>query len=350
MQWPSVSVRVRCAPSLRCLALVAALVAAVVPCGARAQGTVPEIKLSVSVAPVFPLGAAAKAWSESLAGAAGGAFTVAFKPGAALARGSAVGEFESLAAGGIDAAVGSALFWSEALPTLGAFALPWMAPTDAQVAAIVASPDATAALASSLARAGMVLVHWAPLAHRDLATQVGAIATPTDLAGLRVRTPATPLVAATYRALGAKPAVLTYAAAQAALAARELDAQDGTAATFASARIWGTGARQVVEWGAFADVMLFVVRRTVWDTWPQPLREAAKAGAVAAARGADPLAAEVRGRDALAANGVAVTRLTPAAYAAFRGAVQPVYDAWVPRMDAALVAAVQQAAESAQPR
>ncbi len=76
----------------------------------------------MSVAPVFPLGAAAKAWSESLAGAAGGAFTVAFKPGAALARGSAVGEFEGLAAGNIDIAVGSALFWSEAMPALGAFA------------------------------------------------------------------------------------------------------------------------------------------------------------------------------------------------------------------------------------
>ncbi len=118
-----------------------------------------------------------------------------------------------------------------------------MAPTDAQVAAIVASPEATAALTARLAATGLVLVHWAPLAHRDLATQSVAIAAPAELAGLRVRVATTPLVDATYRALGAKPAVLSYAAAQAALAARELDAQDGTAATFASARIWATGAR-----------------------------------------------------------------------------------------------------------
>jgi TRAP-type C4-dicarboxylate transport system substrate-binding protein len=313
---------------------------------AHAQTAAPPapLKLSVVVAPTFALGEAARLWADATRKAANGLFDVTFFPGASLARSNAAEEFRLLKAGELDMAVGSAAFWSEAFPPLGALALPWIAPTDSQVAAIVSDAVVTQKLAAQLATADLVLVHWAPLPHRDLATQNAALTTVDAMQGMRVRVGTTPIILQTYQVLGAKPGVMSYAVAQSAYASGQLDAQDGTAATFAAARSWATGARYLNEWGAFADAMLFVVRRPVWDAWPETLRQQVRTAAESAARDADAPGHESAARATLVANGVNVTRLTQAGHAAFRSVSQPIYDRFTPSIGADLVGAVQEAA------
>ena len=330
-----------------CLAALA--VALLLGMGGRADAATgsPPLKLSVVVAPTFALGEAARFWTDATRKAANGSFDITFSPGAALARSNAAEEFRLLQAGELDMAVGSAVFWSEAFPPLGALLLPWIAPTDRQAAAIVADADVTRKLAAQLASAGLVLVYWAPLPHRDLATQGTGPSTVESLQGMRVRVGTTPIILQTYQVLGAKPGVMSYAVAQSAYASGQLDAQDGTAATFAAARSWATGTRTLNEWGAFADAMLFVVRQALWETWPEPLRQQVRAAAQAAARDADAAGRESTARATLVANGVNVTRLTDAGHAAFRTAVQPIYDRFVPAIGADLVTAVQDAARKA---
>lgn len=331
---------------LRYIVVLLALVAALAH-GQEARP--PELKLSVAVGPAFPLGRAGERWAQLLGERAQGAFTVKFFPGATLAQRDAAQEFRALVAGGADLAAGSALAWSDPFPPLAVVALPWIAPTARQLDAVVADPRVRAQLAERLEAAGVVLVALAPLGHRELATTKLAVRTPADLAGLRVRAPTTPIVQQTYVAAGAKPGVMTFANAQAALQAGTLDGQDGPPTALVAARVWGNGLRHVTQWGAFGDAIVFAVRRPVWDAWSDALRAAARETAVQAAREAMAPSREDAALAELAGYGVAITRLTPAGHAAFRDAVRGVYDSWTPAIGAPLVEAAQAAARAAAP-
>ena len=181
-------------------------------------GAPPEIKLSVVVAPLYPMGTAAKAWGDALNELAAGAFEVKFYPGATLARRDPTEEFKSVQSGEIDIAVGSALQSSDAFAPLGVLALPWMAPSNAQLGAVVANGVVRSKLTTALDAAGVTLVALAPLRHRVLATQSRAIMSPDDLKDLRIRVTGPKLVTDTYIALHAKPTGLSLDDARNALA------------------------------------------------------------------------------------------------------------------------------------
>jgi TRAP-type C4-dicarboxylate transport system substrate-binding protein len=266
-----------------------------------------------------------------------------------LAQRDAAQELRVLQAGGADLAAGSALAWSDRVPALGAIALPGLAPTAPELDAVLADATVRARLAEALAAQGAVLVALAPLGHRVLATTRQPVRSPADLAGASVRVPTTALVIETYTALGAKPAVLAFAEAQAALAAGTLDGQDATATALVAARAWGNGLVHATQWGAFADAIVFAVRREVWDGWPEALRVAAREAAEEAARDAMAPTREDTAVADLAQNGVAVLRPTPAGRAAFRAAVDAVYARWTPVIGAALVEAAVNASRRAPP-
>ncbi|MEO6748201.1 MAG: TRAP transporter substrate-binding protein DctP, partial [Casimicrobiaceae bacterium] len=247
-------------------------------------------------------------------------------------------------AGAIDLDVGSALEWSDAFAPLAVFALPWIAPSNRQLDAVVADRDVQSQLTAALDAAGVTLVAIAPLRHRDLSTQNKVIASPDDLKGLRVRVRGAKLVTDTFIALGAQPTGLNLQDAQAAFAAGTLDGQDTAAVTLVAARAWGTGTRHDVQWGAFANAMVFTVRKSLWQTWPETTRAMVRDAAKKAVAAAQASEREHAAHDELARNGITITRMTPAGYAAFRAAVEPVYQAWTPKIGAGLVEAVKNAA------
>ncbi len=306
-----------------------------------------ELKLSVVVAPLYPLGAAARTWADALNDPSRSPLKVKFYPGAQLADHDATKEFRALQAGAIDMAVGSTLQWSDAFAPFAAISLPWVAPTNHQLDAVVADADVQSQLTAALDAADVTLVAIAPLRHRDLSTQSKVIASPDDVKGLRVRVRGEKLVTDTLVALGAQPTGLSLADAQAAFAGGALDGQDAGAATLVAARAWATGAHHDVEWGAFASAMVFVVRKPLWQSWPESTRASVRATAKIAIDAAQAAQRERAAHDELARNGVSITRMTPAGHAAFRARAQPVYDAWTPRIGASLVKAVEKAAAAA---
>jgi TRAP-type transport system periplasmic protein len=335
----------RKAMTRRRAAVVCLLLALAFPAGAA--DTPLQLKLSVVVAPLYPMGAVAKAWGDALNASSQGALEVKLYPGAVLAKRDASEEFNGLAAGTIDMAVGSALQWCDAFPPLAVFAMPWMIPGNAQLQAVVSDRDVVSRIAAALDAAGVTLVAMAPLRHRDLATQARAIGSPDDLVGLRVRVPASRLVSDTYVALGAAPTGLGLEDARNAFAAGLLDGQDQSAAALVAARAWATGARYVVQWGAFASVTVLAVNKALWQQWPESTRAMVRAAAGKAIASVDTLAREHAAHDELARNGIAITRLTAAGRAAFRARVDSVYAGWTPKIGVELFAAVKAAAERA---
>ena len=207
--------------------------------------------------------------------------------------------------------------------------LPWLAPEDKDLAALT-SEAVTERLAAAMERAGVVPLAFAVLGHRELATTGKVPRSPEDMAGMKVRLAATPLLTDLFVGLGAEPRAMTLADAQAALRAGTLDAQEGTLAAIAAARLDTLGVKQVMLWGAVAECAVFAANKAAWNGWTAEQRAIARDAALEAARGLPALAraendaalVELRKR------GVTVTRLTATGRAAFAAAARGVYDKW----------------------
>ena len=328
-------------PLFRC---AAAIVAAFLALGALAQDKPPELKLSTATGPAFAIGRAGERWAQLLNDKSLGAFEVRPYPGAVLSGRDPLREFGALRDGDADLAVGSALAWSAQLPAFGVYGLPWIASEAAGQEAIATDAAVRALVDSSAANAGIVVLAVAPLGERVLATVKGAIESPADLAGLRLRVLLAPLVVETFSVLGARAEWMSLPNAQAAFAAGTLDGQEAPATTLAATRVGASGQRFVTRWGAFSDAMVFAVRGAVWAKWSAAQQGAARAAAQEAARDAAALSREDAALAELGKQGVTVVRLTSAQRAAFRAAAEPVWAKWTAPIGAELVAAARNAA------
>jgi len=303
----------------------------------------PEIRLSTATGPAFAIGKAGERWAALLSEQASGAFEVRHYPGATLAMRDAARELGALRDGAADMAVGSALAWSAQLPPLGVYGLPWLAPERGQQEALASASGVRERIEAVAASAGVAIAAIAPLGDRVIATFSGGVTAPADLAGRVIRTVTIPVVLDTLATLGARPASMPLAEAQAQFAARALDGQEGPASTLAAARIAASGLKFVTRWGAFADVMLFAVRASLWSGWTPAQQAAARAAAADAAREAGALSREEAAFAELGKQGVDVVRPTGAQRAAFRAAAEPVWSKWTAPMGAELVAAARAA-------
>ena len=292
---------------------------------------------------MFPLGKAGERWAQLINDGVAGAFEIRQYPGATLAGRDPGREFVALRAGAADLAVGSAFSWSTQMPVLGAYVLPWMAADPKEQKALAADPALREHVLQALAAADVIVLEIAPLGDRVLATTRGAVQAPAEIAGKRLRVAPYPLVIDTFAALGARGEALPYAEMQAALAAGTLDGQEAAPTTLAATRIGATAQKFVTRWGAFADVMIFAVRRPVWDGWNDAQRAVVRTAAQVAAAEAEAPQREEAALADLTKHGITLVRLAPAQRAAFRTAVDGVWKKWTPAIGAEAVAAAQAA-------
>lgn len=286
-------------------------------------------KLSTAVGPAFVLGKAGERWTKLVAEASNGRLAFQWFPGAALAQRDPAREFLALRDGATDFAVGSSLFWATQVQELTVIGLPWLAPEAKDLDALLGGA-VRERLDDAIERAGGVALAYAPLGHRALATVATAVRAPEDLAGLAVRTGAVPLLTDLFVALGAQPQAMAFADAEAAFRAGTLKAQEGTPASFATARLDALGLRHAVLWGAIAEVAIFAANRATWDRLTEEQRVLIRGAAQKVATELPELAraesdaalAELRKR------GIAMTRLTPTGHAAFAAATRAVRDRW----------------------
>lgn len=337
--------------SLRSVVLASAIALAAAPTAAPAQSGVNAAegwKLSVAVGPAFALGKAADRWAKAIAGrSAAKPLPVRVFPGATLSHRDPTREFIALRDGTADLAVGSTLYWSMQVVELNLVALPWLAPDDGDLHAIAAGPVAEKLLAA-VERAGVVPLAIAVLGHHALATSA-AVQSPSDLTGIRVRTMWTPLVIDLFVGLGAMPRALSATDAYAAFRAGTLNAQEGSLAAIAAARLETFGVKHALLWGATAECAVFAANKTAWNAWTPEERDAARESAVEAARELPTLmrAEHDAAQHELAQRGVTVVRLTAAGRAAFAAAARSTYDKWAATIGTDLVREAEAAVKGA---
>ena len=307
-------------------------------------------KLSVAVGPAFALGKAAERWAALIGERSGAALNVVPGYGAALAQRDPAREFIALRDGAAELAVGSSLYWSGQVNALAAVGLPWLAPEAKQLAAL-ADGAMEERWFAAVVDAGAVPLAIAPLGHRALATTTRDVRVPEDAAGLKVRIVATPFVTDFAAGLSMLPQATPFAAAQAGFRAGTLDAQEGTLASFAAARLDAVGVRHVLLWDAIAEVAVFAANAKAWQQLTDEQRAIVRDTAQEVARD---LPGWVQAEDdaalaELRKHGVTVARLTGAGRAAFAVAARSVYERWAGVAGEGAVRAAELATQAAQP-
>ena len=331
-----------------CVALLLGAAVAVSPLHAQERNAkAAELRLSTAQAPSFPIGRAGERWAQLVNEKAGNAYEVTQYPGATLASRDPGREFGALREGLADLAVGSALAWSAQMPALAVYALPWLAVESREQEALAADPALRERLFALMEASGVVGLAIAPLGERVLATTRAPVEQPADAHGLRVRVMSLRSVIDFYVGIGALPQAMGFALAQTAFAAGTLDGQDAMPTTLVATRAYASGQKFVTRWGAFADVMVFAVRKASWDAWPEDRRVLVRGAAEQAAREADALSREEAALVQLTKEGVTIVRLSPLQRAALREAAQPAIAAWTNAVGADLVGIARAAVASA---
>jgi TRAP-type C4-dicarboxylate transport system substrate-binding protein len=317
----------------------------------RQGATVEPLKLSTAQGPAYPLGKAGEVWATLIRERSGGRLAVTHYPGATLSSRDPAREFGALRDRACELAVGSTLAWSGQVKELNVVALPWFVPDASTLDALIEG-DVAKRLDAVLEAAGVVPVAWMANGFIELASK-GPVRKPEDLGATRVRALASPLIAETLAALGARPSAMSAADARAALESGQLDGQETTVAAYSASRLYAGPLIHLQLWHAHADALVFAVNRSVWDSWSESDRRLVRDAAVDASRQALALARRQDDDGALAklgAQGAIITRLTSAGRNAFRDASRAVYDRWTPIIGAELVEAAEAAIAAAPPR
>jgi TRAP-type transport system periplasmic protein len=347
MRMPRYSIGAHCLRSA--LGYLALMFASLAAPSLFAQDRVPqpsELKLSTALSPSFPVGRAGERWAQLVNDKAGGKYEIRQYPGAVLAQRDPGHEFGALQEGLADLAVGSALAWSAQLAPLAVYSLPWLAVDAREQEALAADSALRAKLFALMETSGVVGLAIAPLGERVVATAKRPVDSPAALVGLRMRVMSLRCVIDVYLALGALPQSMSFAQAQAAFAAGTLDGQDSMPTTLVATRASANGQKFVTRWGAFTDVMVFAVRKAVWDTWSEDRRMLVRSAAEQAAREANALSREEAALAQLTKEGVTIVRLSPTQRAAMRDAAQPAIAAWTNAVGVDYVHAARAAVES----
>ena len=331
------------------LLLGAALAAAIVAAPAvQAQNYKSEYKLSTVLPASYPWGRAGERWAELVKEKTQGRITIKMYPGTSLVGGDQTKEFSALRQGIIDLAIGSTINWSPQVKQLNLFSLPFLMPDYKAIDALTGG-EVGRQMFGVLEKSGVVPLAWGENGFRELSNSKGVIANPADLKGKKFRVVGSPIFIDTFSALGANPTQMSFADAQPALSTGAVDGQENPLSVFTAAKMWTLNQKFLTLWGYTADPLIFVVNREVWESWTPADREAVRQAAVQA--GAENVVAArkgIAGTDTEAlkqieAQGVTVTRLTPAQVGAFRAATKPVYDKWAEQVGRDLVKAAESA-------
>jgi len=319
-----------------------------VPISAPAADYKTEYKLSTVVGKPFPWGNAGERWAELVKEKTGGKINIKMYPGTSLVGGDQTKEFTAIRQGAIDLSIGSTINWSPQIKELNLFSMPFLMPDYKAIDALTQG-EVGKELFKILSSKDVVPIAWGENGFRELSNSKRPIKTPDDLKGLKIRVVGSPLFLDTFTALGANPTQMSWADAVPALSAGAVDGQENPLTIYTVAKLHSAAnQKNLTLWGYVADPLIFVVSKTVWESWkPEDqkiVREAAiqagKENIAEARKGLippdDTTIKEVQGL------GVNVVRLTDAEKAVFKKATKDVYDKWAKQIGPDLVKKAEQ--------
>jgi tripartite ATP-independent transporter DctP family solute receptor len=211
-------------------ALLAA--AALLPGGAVAQTT---LTLGHGAAPGNPRSVAAEEFAKLVEEKTGGEVKINIAGSEQL--GNDVAMLTSLRTGALDLTANSQGAASGLVPELSALGLPFLF-DNAEAAFQVLDGPVGEELSERFAELGIITLDWWDNGIRHVTTKETAVTKPSDLEGLKIRTPADPVTIDIFQALGAATEQIAFSELYVALQQGVVDGQENPLANIASSKLY----------------------------------------------------------------------------------------------------------------
>jgi len=301
--------------------IAACATAAVALAAGNAVAAPKEVKLGYALAVNSHYGAAAKAWSESVEKATGGAFAVKQFPSSAL--GGERELIEGLQLGTVEAAIVSTGALSNFVGDVGIVDIPFLFRDTAHARAVLDGKFGQDLLGKFKQR-GLVALAWGEQGFRHLTNNKVAVKSVPDMKGLKIRVTENPVHITAFRTLGASPTPMSWPEVISALQQGTIDGQENPISVLTSSKLWEVQKHLTLTAHVYAPVVL-ILSPTFWgslsDAQKAAFTEGAKAGASASRAFVDDV--ETKGVELAKSNGMQVVEKVDTA--AFRAALEPAY-------------------------
>ena len=212
------------------------------------------------------------------------------------------------------------------IPELGVLDLPFLFATTTGARAAVDGRLGEAVAATIEAQAGYRILGFFENGFRHLSNRLRPVASPADLAGMRIRVLPSRVHERTFELLGAVPMRMDLSEAIAMVSDGKLDAQENPLTNTVTYGVHGFHRFHTLTGHFYLSRPIFV-HRASFDAWPDDLKAALRSAvteAVALQRTAHDHEEE-QARAAIAAAGGEIAALTAAGHDAFAAAVRPVW-------------------------
>lgn len=193
-----------------------------------------EVKLGYALAEDSHYGAGARAFEETLTTELGDAFTVSHFPSSGLGGEREV--IEGLQIGTVQATIASSGTLSNFVPEVGVFDIPFLF-RDLAHARGVLDGEIGQDMLAKFDDVGTHALAWGEQGFRHITNNRGAVASPADMAGLKIRTMENPVHLKAFEALGAAPTPMAWPEVIPALEQGAIDGQENPLSVIVSAKL-----------------------------------------------------------------------------------------------------------------
>jgi tripartite ATP-independent transporter DctP family solute receptor len=283
-----------------------------------------EIKIGYALATNSHYGVAAAKWQEVVEAETDGRFVFRHFPSSGLGGEREV--LEGLQIGTIEATIVSSGTLSNFVPETGVFDIPFLFRDLAHARTVLDGPIGQDIL-GKFDSAGLVALAWGEQGFRHITNNRNAIATPADVAGLKLRTMENPIHITAFQTLGAAPTPMAWPEVIGALEQGTIDGQENPLSVITTAKLSEVQKYLTVSGHVYSPAML-LVSPDLWNSLSDEDKDVfrkAAAEAVVAMRGFVDNA-ESSGVEQLKAAGMEVGELSSEDKAAFQEALAPAYE------------------------
>jgi tripartite ATP-independent transporter DctP family solute receptor len=239
------------------------------PFVARAQAAEFTYKYANNLPDTHPMNVRAREMAAAIRTETGGRFALEVFPNSQL--GSDTDTLSQLRSGGVEFFTLSGLILSTLVPAASINGIGFGFP-DYPTVWKAMDGDLGAYVRQQIAKANLVAMEkiW-DNGFRQMTTSTKPVATPDDLAGMKVRVPPSPLWTSMFKAFGAAPTSINFNEVYSALQTRIVDGQENPLAVIATAKLY-----EVQKYCSLTNHMWdgfwFLANRRAWEALPDDVR------------------------------------------------------------------------------
>lgn len=290
-------------------------------------------RLSHITSPASPWHKGAERFAELVARRTGGKARVRVYPGASLSGRSQKTELQMVRSGVIHVHLVSPIILALFLDArFDVYDLPWLFPSHEVAWRALDGPLGELG-ERWLREKGFVGLAWGANGFRQLTNGRRPIRRPEDLSGIKFRVAGTRMYLRIFRLLGGNAVTMNFGEVFSSLQQGVIDGQENPLSVIVSSRLYEVQ-RHVTLWNYSFDPLILSMNAASFEGLSPEWKEVFRASAREAMRYQRELVAREDRvlPDVLRSKGMEVVRLSEAELAAFRRAVEPIYDEWAPRV------------------